>query len=95
MPAFTQPQSNAGTNPAQITVPWIKNAFSWDFHHPKMIKTHIKNVRDLNKKAKLLLPLLSTDFYPDGNSQGNTMENSGKQNPKRGFKSPPEQRRTF
>jgi hypothetical protein len=27
--------------------------------------------------------------------QGNTMENSGKQNPKMGFKSPPEQRRTF
>jgi hypothetical protein len=28
-------------------------------------------------------------------SQGNTMENSGKQNPKMGFKSPPEQRRKF
>jgi hypothetical protein len=26
---------------------------------------------------------------------GNTMENSGKQNPKMGFKSPPEQRRPF
>jgi hypothetical protein len=27
--------------------------------------------------------------------QGNTMENSGKQNPKIGFKSPPEHRRKF
>jgi hypothetical protein len=31
----------------------------------------------------------SVVFYPDGNSQGNTMENSGKQNPESGFKSPP------
>jgi hypothetical protein len=37
----------------------------------------------------VLLPLLSAGYYPDGNSQGNTMENSGKQNPKMGFKSPP------
>ena len=34
----------------KITAPWIKNAFSWDFHSPKMIKTHIKNVRGLTKK---------------------------------------------
>jgi hypothetical protein len=38
--------------------------------------------------ATLLLPLTSTGFYPDGNSR-NTLENSGKQNPKMGFKSPP------
>jgi len=31
------------------------------------IKTHIKNVRGL---TKLLLPLLSQGFYPDGNSPG-------------------------
>jgi hypothetical protein len=30
-------------------------------------------------------------FYPDGNSPGKTLENSGKQNLKMGFK-PPEQR---
>jgi hypothetical protein len=35
-----------------------------------------------------LLPLTSTGFYLDGNSLGNTLENSGKQNPKMGFKSP-------
>jgi hypothetical protein len=43
--------------------------------------------------ATLLLPPISTDFYPDGNSPGKTLENSGKQNPKMGFKSPTEQRR--
>jgi hypothetical protein len=40
-----------------------------------------------------LLPLTSTGFYPDGNSPGKSMENSGKQNPKMGFKSPTEERR--
>jgi len=39
--------------------------------------------------ATLLLPLTSTGFYPDGNSPGKSMKNSGKQNPKMGFKSPP------
>jgi hypothetical protein len=42
-----------------------------------------------------LLPLISTDFYPDGNSPGKHLENSGKQNAKMGFKSPPEQRRNL
>jgi hypothetical protein len=37
----------------------------------------------------IFFPLDSVVFYPDGNSQGNIMENSGKQNPKMGFKSPP------
>src|SRR5580700_2222769 len=47
---------------------------------------------DLQQFAAVLLPLESAIFYPNGNSPGNTMENSGKQNPKMGFKSPPEQR---
>ena len=46
---------------------------------------------DLQQFAAVLLPLESAIFYPNGNSPGNTMENSGKQNPKMGFK-PPEQR---
>ena len=45
---------------------------------------------DLQQFAAVLLPLESAIFYPNGNSPGNTMENSGKQNPKMGFKSPPE-----
>jgi hypothetical protein len=53
-----------------------------------MIKTQTNNVRRL---AAVLLPRESAVFYPDGNFQGNTMENSGKQNPESGFKSPPEQ----
>jgi hypothetical protein len=40
--------------------------------------------------ATVFLPRESAVFYPDGKSPGNTMENSGKQNPKMGFKSPPE-----
>jgi hypothetical protein len=40
------------------------------------------------QKTTLLLPPNSTGFYPDGNSPGKTLENSGKQNPKMGFKSP-------
>ena len=50
---------------------------------------------DLQQFAAVLLPLESAVFYPNGNSPGNTMENSGKQNPKMGFKSPTEQRRKF
>jgi hypothetical protein len=42
-----------------------------------------------------LFPLDSVVFYTDGNSLGNTMEDSGKQTPKMGFKSPSEQRRKF
>src|ERR1700730_841599 len=37
---------------------------------------------DRSQFATLLLPLTSTGFYPDGNSLGKSMENSGKQNPK-------------
>jgi hypothetical protein len=81
--------NTGGTNPAQLTVPWIKNAFSWDFHRPKMIKTHIKNVGGLTKKR----PNFCFRYFPQISTlmeipQGNTMENSGKQNPKMGFKSP-------
>ena len=44
---------------------------------------------DRPQKTTLLLPLTSAGFYPDGNSPRKSMENSGKQNPKMGFKSPP------
>jgi hypothetical protein len=47
----------------------------------------------LQQFAAILLPPESAIFYPDGNFRGNTMENSGKQNPETGFKSPTEQRR--
>jgi hypothetical protein len=47
---------------------------------------------DLQQFAAVLLPRESVIFHPDGNSPGKYMENSGKQNPKMGFKSPPEQR---
>ena len=40
----------------------------------------------------VFLLLLSTDFTLMEIPEGNTLENSGKQNPKMGFKSPPEQR---
>jgi hypothetical protein len=50
MAAFTLPHSNAVPDPPQTTVPWIKNAFYWDFHSPKMTKTHIKNVRGADQK---------------------------------------------
>ena len=43
---------------------------------------------ELSSFAAILLPPESAHFYPDGNFRGNTMENSGKQNPKMGFKSP-------
>jgi hypothetical protein len=42
-----------------------------------------------------LIPLLSTDFHPDGNSRAKLIENSGKQNPKMGFKSPRAEMPTF
>jgi len=64
MPAFTQPQSSAGTNPPQLTVPWIKNAFYWDFRSPKMIKTHIKNVRELTKKDQTFASATFHRFLP-------------------------------
>jgi len=44
---------------------------------------------DLQQFAAVLLPLFSTLMEIP---QGNTLENSGKQNPKMGFKSPPESR---
>jgi hypothetical protein len=51
---------------------------------------HIENLYvDRPQFTTHLLPLTSTGFHPDGNSPGKYMENSGKQNPKMGFKSPP------
>ena len=47
---------------------------------------------DLQQFAAVLLPLKSANFYPNGNSPGKTLENSGKQIPKTGFKSPPSRR---
>jgi hypothetical protein len=46
---------------------------------------------DLQQFAAILLPVASTVFHTDGSFLGNAMENSGKQNPETGFKSPPEQ----
>ena len=43
---------------------------------------------ELSSFAAILLPPESAHFYPDGNFRGNTMENSGKQNPEMGFKPP-------
>jgi hypothetical protein len=54
-----------------------------------MIKTHGNFVGRLTTKTTVLLPLLSTGFHLMEILEGNTMENSGKQNPKKGFKSPP------
>jgi hypothetical protein len=51
-----------------------------------MTKTQKNFVR---RFATVFLPQESTVFYPDGNFPRNPMENSGKQNPERGFKSPP------
>jgi hypothetical protein len=56
------------------------------------IKTHANYVCRTATKYHTLLPLTSTGFYPDGNFPGKSMENSGKQNPKMGFK-PPEHSR--
>jgi hypothetical protein len=44
---------------------------------------------DLQQFAANLLPRESAIFHPDGKLRGNIMENSGKQNPETGFKSPP------
>jgi hypothetical protein len=78
-------------------VPWIKDALYWDFHssaeRQKITKTQPENVGRAATNATLLIPLFSAGFYPDGNSPGKHLENSGKQSPKMGFKSPPEQRR--
>ena len=44
---------------------------------------------DLQQFAAVLLPLGSAIFYPNGNSLGKTLENSGKQIPKNGVQVPP------
>jgi hypothetical protein len=44
---------------------------------------------DLQQFAAVLLPAASAVFHTDGSFLGDAMENSGKQNPKTGFKSPP------
>ena len=73
-----------------------KPRYTGIFHIPverqRIIKTHKNFVRRVATKchsfASAQLPLVSTLMEIP---QGNTMENSGKQNPKMGFKSPPEQ----
>jgi hypothetical protein len=64
----------------------------WDFHSPaerqKITKTQPENVGRAATNATLLIPLLSAGFYPDGNSPGTHLENSGRQNPEMGS-SPP------
>ena len=44
----------------------------------KQRKRREKMYVDRLQKTTVLIPLLSTDCYPDGNSPVNTMENSGK-----------------
>jgi hypothetical protein len=48
---------------------------------------------DVQQFAAILLPPESAIFYADGNLRGNTMENSGKQNPETGFKPPKQSRK--
>jgi hypothetical protein len=90
VPAFIDPRAGWAKLAPQITVPWIKNALSWDFHSPKMIKNAHKKCTQVDQKR----PNFCFRYFPQISTlmeipQGNTMENSGKQNPKMGFKSPP------
>jgi hypothetical protein len=64
VPAFIDPRAGWAKLAPQITVPWIKNALSWDFHSPKMIKTHIKNVRRLTKKDQTFASATFRRFLP-------------------------------
>ena len=68
----------------------LKNALHFGFCGPGKGKERLKRVEtlyvDVQHFAAVLLPLDSADFHPDGNSQGKRLENSGKQNPKMGFK---------
>jgi hypothetical protein len=60
----------------------LKDALYWDSSELRgrqtMAKTHENFVSSLTTKKLLLIPLLSTDCYPYGNSRGKLMENSGK-----------------
>jgi hypothetical protein len=86
-PVFGRPQSGNKPCPPQNRV--ILGFFK-SLGKGKELSKHIKTLYvDSPQKTTLLLPSSSTGFYADGNSAGKRMENSGKQNPKMGFKSPP------
>jgi hypothetical protein len=53
------------------------------------VSANITKTKRVRRLAAVLLPLPSTVFHTDGSFLGNAMENSGKQNPETGFKSPP------
>jgi hypothetical protein len=99
MPDHSQFNTDS-TYPGRRTITFSNSIAFWQRgrghnHQPrgrgKKSSKHIKILYvDRPQFATLLLPLTSTGFYPDGNSPGKSMENSGKQNPKMGFKSPPE-----
>jgi hypothetical protein len=64
-------------------MPASKPRYPLIFHIPvkkgKDSSKHIETLYvDRPQFATLLLPLTSTGFYPDGNSPGKHMENSGK-----------------
>jgi AcrR family transcriptional regulator len=61
--AFTKAVGREELAP-QITVTRIKNAFYRDFHSPKIIKTHIKNVRGLTKKDQTFASATFHTFLP-------------------------------
>ena len=89
-PARGRPAPN---QPAIKLRPESKSRHTGILHIPvkrQELSKHIETLYvDRPQFATLWLPLTSTGFYPDGNSPGKYMENSGKQNPKMGFKSPP------
>jgi hypothetical protein len=53
------------------------------------VSANITKIKNICRLAAVLLPLPSSVFSRLAVFLGNTMENSGKQNPKMGFKSPP------
>ena len=86
---FGRSQGDPPETPNKL-IPRLKNPlFPQAETGTKLLKRRKNLYVDLQQFATLFLPQESAVFSPDGNSPGNTMENSGKQNPKMGFKSPP------
>ena len=86
---FDRSQGDPPETPNKL-IPRLKNPlFPQAETGTKLLKRRKNLYVDLQQFATLFLPQESAVFSPDGNSPGNTMENSGKQNPKMGFKPPP------
>jgi hypothetical protein len=64
MPAFTQPQEQRGHEPGANNRALDQKRIVRDFHSPKMIKTHIKNVRGLTKKDQTFASAIFHRFLP-------------------------------